>query len=108
MIPSNQDNGFLHRPWIIEESKDGSGSLVIRNTQGQIICTCHPCEEMKANALLLSAAPELLRATEELLHWVDWDDENIYCHSWRATMHTAGEALAMAAGTEYQYGDIFS
>jgi hypothetical protein len=107
MIPSNQAAGFLHRPWVIEESTDGSGSLVIKNTEGRVICTCHPSETMLADARVLAAAPELLDGVEELLHHVDWSDGAVYCPSWRGAMHTAGHALTKAAGTKYEIGDLF-
>ena len=59
---------FTPGPWAVEHSPTQCSYITVPE-RGGYIATLAPCDERKANARLIAAAPELLEALEQLDAW---------------------------------------
>ncbi|MBF0602171.1 MAG: hypothetical protein HQL07_00590 [Nitrospirae bacterium] len=68
-------SGVTHTPgpWTITRHSDGSGGFLCVDRECVIIAETHGCDtwaEEEANITLIAAAPDLLRALENLTEWL--------------------------------------
>lgn len=72
MVEPKHTNG----PWFVSASSNGK-SLLIKPIPGQVVAECDELPEMKSNANLIAAAPELLETLQGIAN-VDlqtWDEQ---------------------------------
>lgn len=89
-------------PWVVGKL-DQNGQQIVRSEHIEI-CTCwHHCvvaieEQMKANAVLIAAAPDLLTELERLVRALEVREETGFDFPGIATLNGARAAIKKARG----------